>query len=119
MGSQTEVEPILRTEAERARICCDAAHHEYRKVLAELHHENVSSDEVDRLEHASRVEMAARQEFWTAFSRLDAICPNGTVPEDLRALSERQRDEADCAPQCRKLITSQTRFSSAEALLKA
>jgi uncharacterized protein YerC len=117
VAGNLQVEAILRAELDRAQMRDDAAHYEYRKILAELCHPGLSPNEIDRLDQASRAEMAARQELWSATARLDAFIQNGMVPEDLRALSERQQGQPDCAgaPQT---IDTPIRLFSAEAQLK-
>lgn len=97
VATNVQIEAILRAEVERASIRSDSTQYEYRKILAKLRHDNLSPDEIDRLDQASRAEIAARQELWAALSRLDAFCQKGTVPEDLRALSQRQLEEPDRA----------------------
>lgn len=96
MADIAQVEAELRAEVERGRTRQAAACEEYERILKELGHDG-SPAEIDRLEQASFEEIAARQALWDALLRLEAFCQNGTVPEDLRILSETQQDSPDCA----------------------
>jgi len=96
VASNVQVEAVLRAEVERGRTREAAAHEEYERILKELCHDG-SPDEIDHLEQASFGEIAARQELWDALLRLEEFRQNGTVPENLRTLSEIQQNSADCA----------------------
>jgi len=84
MASREEIERILRTELDRAVLCVHDVRIQYRKILDELAHGSPSSKDIDRLEEAAEIELAARSAMWTALVRFSDFLKKGTIPDNLQ-----------------------------------